>query len=57
MISQKDSIPYTIKKGKELFVDTLYRAAGTIRLIISDSIIIHTKIDEAKGKLQENTAG
>jgi len=57
MISQKDSIPYTIKKGKELVVDTLYRAAGTVRLIISDSIIIHAKIDEAKEKLQENTAG
>jgi hypothetical protein len=57
MISQKDSISYIIKKGKKVFVDTLYRAAGRVRLIISDSIIFHTKFDEAKGKLQENTAG
>jgi len=57
MISQKDSTPYTIKKGKKVFVDTLYRAAGKVRLIISDSIIFHTKFDDAKGKLQENTAG
>jgi len=57
MISQKDSIPYIIKKGKKVFVDTLYRAAGRVRLIISDSIIFHTKFDDAKAKLQENTAG
>jgi hypothetical protein len=57
MISQKDSIPYIIKKGKKVFVDTLYRAAGRVRLIISDSIIFHTKFDEAKGRLRENTAG
>ncbi len=57
MITQKDSIPYTLKKGKEVFVDTLYRAAGGVRLIICDSIVFHTNIDEAKGKLQENTAG
>ncbi|HEV8273573.1 MAG TPA: hypothetical protein VGQ04_19800 [Chitinophagaceae bacterium] len=57
MISQKDSISYIIKKGKKVFVDTLYRAAGRVRLITSDSIIFHTKFDEAKGKLQENTAG
>jgi len=57
MIGQKDSIPYSIKKGKNVFVDTLYRAAGRVRLIISDSIIFHTKFDDVKGKLQENTAG
>ena len=57
MIGQKDSVPYSIKKGKNVFVDTLYRAAGRVRLIISDSIIFHTKFDDAKGKLQENTAG
>lgn len=57
MISHKDSVPYIIKKGKKVFVDTLYRAAGRVRLIISDSIIFHTKIDDAKGRLQENTAG
>lgn len=57
MISQKDSIPYIIKKGKKVFVDTLYRAAGRVRLIISDSVIFHTKFDDAKGRLQENTAG
>jgi len=57
MISENDSISYIIKKGKKVFVDTLYRAAGRVRLITSDSIIFHTKFDEAKGKLQENTAG
>jgi hypothetical protein len=57
MINQKDSISYIIKKGKKVFVDTLYRAAGRVRLIISDSIIVHTKFDDAKGRLQENTAG
>jgi len=57
MISQNDSISYIIKKGKKVFVDTLYRAAGRVRLITSDSIIFHAKFDEAKGKLQENTAG
>jgi hypothetical protein len=57
MIGQRDSIPYTIKKGKEVFVDSIYHAAGTVRLIVSDSIIFHTKIDDAKGKLRENTAG
>jgi len=57
MINQKDSISYTIKKGSKVIVDTLYRTAGRVRLIISDSIIFNTKFDEAKGKLQENTAG
>ena len=57
MISQKDSTTYIIKKGKKVFVDTLYRASGRVRLIISDSIIFHTKFDDAKGKLQKNTAG
>jgi hypothetical protein len=57
MISQKDSISYIIKKGKKVFIDTLYRAAGRVRLIISDSIIFHTKFDDAKGRLRENTAG
>ena len=57
MINQKDSISYTIKKGSKVLVDTLYRTAGRVRLIISDSIIFYTKFDEAKGKLQENTAG
>ena len=57
MISKNDSLPYIIKTGKKVFVDSLYRTAGRVRLIISDSIIVHTKFDEAKGKLQENTAG
>ena len=57
MINQKDSIPYTIKKGTEIVVDTLYRAAGRVRLILSDSIIINTKFNDARGKLRENTAG
>jgi len=57
MINQKDSIVYTIKKGTSVFVDSIYRAAGRVRLILSDSIIFHTKLDDAKGKLQENTAG
>jgi hypothetical protein len=57
MISQKDSVPYIIKKGKEVLVDTLYRAGGRVRLIISDSIIFHTRFDDAKGRLRENTAG
>jgi hypothetical protein len=57
MINQKDSIAFLIKKGKKVFVDTIYRAAGRVRLILSDSIVIHTNFDDAKGKLQENTAG
>lgn len=57
MISRTDSIPYTIRKGKKVFVDTIYRGPGRVRLIISDSIIFHTKFDEAKGRLRENTAG
>jgi len=57
MINQKDSIYYIIKKGKKVFVDTLYRAAGRVRLIISDSIIFHARFEDAKGRLQENTAG
>lgn|GEM_PF-1171194 len=57
VINSKNQIPYTIKKGQQVLVDTLYREAGRVRLIVSDSIIIHTRLEEAKGKLQENTAG
>ena len=57
MIGRKDSVPYTIKKGTKVFVDSIYRTSGKVRMIISDSIIFHTKFDDAKGRLRENTAG
>jgi hypothetical protein len=53
----KVSSSYTIKKGTELTVDTLYRVSNTVRLIISDSTIIHTKPETLEGKIEVNTAG
>ena len=57
MISAKDSIRYTIKEGVEVQIDTFYRAAGRVILILPDSTKFHTKFGEVKSKLQQNTAG
>jgi hypothetical protein len=57
MISERDSIRYTIKKGINVRVDTFYRAAGKIILTLPDSTKFHTKFEEVEGKLESNNAG
>lgn len=53
----KQSSAYTIKKGKKLTVDTLYRAANLVRLIVADTIILYARPDKIKEHIQGNTAG
>lgn len=57
MITAKDSIRYTIKTGIEVRVDTFYRAAGRVVLILPDSSKFHTNFEEVKLKLESNSAG
>lgn len=58
MINKKDSVAYTIKKGVEVFVDTFYRAAGrVILLILPDSTHFHTTYDKVQFKLKSDDAG
>jgi len=57
MITIKDSIRYTVKKGIELRVDTFYRSAGRVILILPDSSKFHTTFEEVKLKLESNSAG
>jgi hypothetical protein len=57
MISEKDSIRYTIKAGKKVMVDTFYRAAGRVILVLPDSSKFHTRFEEVQFKLQGNAAG
>jgi len=57
MITAKDSVAYTIKKGVKLSIDTFYRAAGRVILILPDSSKFHTRFEEVQFKLQGNDAG
>jgi hypothetical protein len=57
MTGAKDSIRYTIKKGVRVSVDTFYRAAGRVILILPDSSKFHTRLEEVQLKLQGNDAG
>jgi len=54
---QDDSTAYTIKKRTKLVVDTLYRSADRVRLIVSDTIVVVTKAGNAGEKLGHNNAG
>lgn len=46
-----------IKKGTPFIVDSIYRSTNTVRLIISDSIIINADIKELEDKISVNSAG
>ena len=57
MINENDSVPYTIKKGKKVKVETLNREEGSVSLTVSDSISVRTKFSDTQGKLKVNDAG
>jgi hypothetical protein len=58
MINKKDSVAYTIKPGVKVVVDTFYRAAGrVILLILPDSTRFHTKYEDVESKLESDNAG
>jgi hypothetical protein len=48
---------YTIKQGQKLIVDSLFRDAKKIILIVQDSIRVMCPTSEVKDKLQGNAAG
>jgi len=48
---------YTIKKGKKLVIDTLYRSSNLLRLIVSDSIILYGRPDKISEKVEHDNAG
>jgi hypothetical protein len=53
----KEISAFIIKKGRELIIDTLYRSARLVRLIVSDSIILYARPDKISEKVQHNAAG
>jgi hypothetical protein len=57
MLGRKDSVRYTIRKGTQLTVDTLYRARNIVRILVADSIILHAPAEGLILKIESNTAG
>jgi hypothetical protein len=54
---QTDTGSFTIKKGEEIRVDTLYRALRLVRVAVSDSIVVQISMDDFINKLRHSLPG
>ncbi|MFI5129011.1 MAG: hypothetical protein ACHQFX_03425 [Chitinophagales bacterium] len=48
---------YTIKKGRELVVDSIFRSLNLVRLIVADSITLYARPEVISNSVQQNAAG
>jgi hypothetical protein len=51
------SLPYIIKKGTEITIDTFYRKQGIVRMLVADSTSVYIRLDDIGDKIERNTAG
>lgn len=54
---KKLSVPYPIKRGTSLTIDTFFRKSGLVRMLLPDSTPVFIWEDELLGKVETNTAG
>jgi hypothetical protein len=56
-ISDRNRIPYLVKAGTEILIDSINRDNKMVRIMTKDSILIFVPFSKIEGKVQVNAAG
>jgi hypothetical protein len=54
---EKLTVPYKVKTGTPIFIDTFFRQSGLVRILLGDSTPVFIKEDDLFQKVESNTAG